>query len=208
MTLEDTDPYRDCHQWPAAPRLPDSEFARWQGLFGEAWQQIDRNHGSFAAGLAAGLTTLMPLAGLPGGRDAGTASRHAPGAVALALPDDPVALALLLICAFQRVKLNAVLDLYDLYDPADDRMFPAPWGDGKQHLEGLFQDAYAHLAGTDFWRVRQQLASGRSARVAGQRSAQWRAGEPRSHPTLTGSGSLTPLGMKFVEIMSHAAGHR
>ena len=22
VRLEDTDPYRDCHQWPAAPRLP------------------------------------------------------------------------------------------------------------------------------------------------------------------------------------------
>jgi uncharacterized protein len=206
VTLEDTDPYRDRHQWPAAPRLADSEFARWQGLFGEAWQQIDRNHGSFAGALAAGLTTLTPLAGVPGDRDTGTVIRHAPGAVALALPDDPVPLALLLICAFQRVKLNAVLDLYDLYDPADDRLFPAPWGEGKQHLEGLFQDAYAHLAGTDFWRVRQQLANGRSAEVAGQRFAQWRAESLEAISRLTGSGSLTPLGMKFVETMSHAAG--
>jgi uncharacterized protein len=206
VTLEDTDPYRDCHQWPAAPRLADSEFARWQCLFGEAWQQIDRNHGSFAPGLAAGLTTLMPLAGLPDGRDASTVSRHAPGAVALALPDDPVALALLLICAFQRVKLNAVLDLYDLYDPADDRLFPAPWGEGKQHLEGLFQDAYAHLAGMDFWRMRQQLASGRSAQVANQRFAQLRAESLEAISALAGSGSLTPLGMTFVGIMSHGAG--
>jgi uncharacterized protein len=205
VTLEDTDLYRDCHQWPAAPRLADSEFARWQGLFGEAWQQIDRYHGSFAPGLAAGLTTLMPLAALPDDRDASTASRHAPGAVGVALPDGPVTLALLLICAFQQVKLNAVLDLYDLYDPADDRLFPAPWGEGKQHLEGLFQDAYAHLAGTDFWRVRQQLANGRPAQVAGHRFAQWQAESREAIQTLAGSGSLTPLGTAFVEIMAHAA---
>jgi uncharacterized protein len=205
VTLEDTDPYRDCHQWPAAPRLADSEFGRWHGLFGVAWQQIGRYHGAFAPGIAAGLTTLTPLAGVPDDRDTGTVVRHAPGAVALALPDDPVPLALLLICAFQRVKLNAVLDLYDLYDPADDRLFPAPWGEGKQHLEGLFQDAYAHLAGTDFWRMRQQLASGRPAQVAGQRFAQWRAESLEAIQTLAGSGALTPLGMRFAGIMSRAA---
>ena len=27
VALEDADPYRDCHQWPAAPRLTDEEFA-------------------------------------------------------------------------------------------------------------------------------------------------------------------------------------
>ena len=42
VALEDTDPYRDCHQWPAAPRLTDEEFAEWQRGFALAWQEILR----------------------------------------------------------------------------------------------------------------------------------------------------------------------
>ena len=36
-------------------------------------------------------------------------------------------LALLLMHEFQHVKLGAVLDLYDLFDPDDKRLYHAPW---------------------------------------------------------------------------------
>ena len=206
VALEDTDPYRDGHPWPAAPRLTDSEFTRWQALFQEAWQEITLRHEALAWGLAAGLTTLLPLSCAANDGDTSTAARDAPGAVALALPDDPVSLAWLLIYGFQQVKLNAVLDLYDLYDPADDRLFPTPWAEGKQQLEGLLRDTYAHLAGTGFWRVRQRLAGGAAAEVAGQRFAHWRADTLGAIQILVGSGSLTRLGTEFVEKMWHSAG--
>ena len=61
VALEDTDPYRDCHQWPAAPRLTDAEVAGWQRAFGEAWTQIGGEHSAYAPGLAAGLSTITPL---------------------------------------------------------------------------------------------------------------------------------------------------
>ena len=50
-----------------------------------------------------------------------------------------------------------------------------------------------------------QLASGRPAQVAGHRFAQWQAESREAIQTLAGSGSLTPLGTTFVEIMAHAA---
>ena len=157
VALDDTDPYRDCYQWRAGPRLTEAEFAQWQRHFQDAWQEIGREHAAYAPALAAGLTTLIPLAAPQEDRDVSGAARDAFGAVAVALPADPVALALLLIHEFQHVKLGAVLDLYDLYDQADDRLFHPPWGGGEGSLESLLQGAYSHLAVTDFWRVRQSI---------------------------------------------------
>jgi uncharacterized protein len=201
VALEDTDPYRDCHQWQAAPRLTDAEFARWQRYFEEAWQEIEREHPAYAPALAAGLSVLMPLTAAPEGRDVSATARHAFGAIAAALPADPVTLALLLIHEFQHVKLGAMLDLYDLYDPTDDRLFHAPWREDLRPLEGLLQGTYAHLAVTDFWRVRQEVAVGEAAETASQRFAYWRSHTRDAIETLTSSGSLTPLGVRFVNEM-------
>ena len=203
VALEDTDPYRDCHQWPTAPRLTDAEAARWQREFQAAWQEIEREHPKYALSLAAGLTTLTPLLAAPDGREVSAASRNAFGAVAIALPADAQALARLLICDFQHVKLGALLDLCDLYDLADDRLFPAPWGE-KEQLEGLLQGAYAHLAVTDFWRERQQFSDGQAAETAGQRFERWRSYTVEAAETLLGSGALTTIGTSFVQQMRHS----
>jgi uncharacterized protein len=206
VALEDTDPYRDCHQWRAAPRLTDPEFARWQRLFADAWHEIGHEHPAYAPALAAGLGAVMPLSPGPQGRDISAAARHAFGAVASALPDDPVTLALLVIHEFQHVKLGAVLDLYDLYDQGDSRLFHAPWREDPRPLEGLLQGTYAHLAVTDFWRSRHQVATGPAAETARHRFTYWRAHTCDAIETLADSGSLTPLGMRFVDEMRQSAG--
>jgi uncharacterized protein len=206
VALEDTDPYRDCHQWRAAPRLADSEFAHWQRCFEDAWQEIQRDYPAYASAMAAGLSVLMPLSAGPQGRDISASARDAFGAVAVALPEDPVTLALLLIHEFQHVKLGAVLDIYDLYDPADGRLFHAPWREDLRPLEGLLQGTYAHLAVTDFWRVRQEVTVGAEAKLAGQRFAYWRGHTGDAIKTLASSGSLTPLGERFVSEMRESVG--
>jgi uncharacterized protein len=198
VALEDTDPYRDCHQWPTKARLTDAEFAQWQLSFEAAWSEISRHHPSYAPGLAAGLSVLMPLSAGPEGKDVSATARQAFGAVAAALPADPVTLALLIIHEFQHVKLGAMLDLYDLYDPADDRLFHAPWRDDLRPLEGLLQGTYAHLAVTDFWRSRQEVTAGADSQAAGERFAYWHAHTREAIETLANSGSLTPLGMQFA----------
>jgi uncharacterized protein len=205
VALDDTDPYRDCYQWRARPRLTDAEMAQWQRRFHDAWQEITRGHAAYAPALAAGLTTLTPLAPLQEDRDVSGTARYAFGAVAATLPADPVALALLLIHEFQHVKLGAVLDLYDLCDPADGRLFHTPWGEGKGSLERLLYGAYSHLAVSDFWRVRQYTMTGPAAEVAEERSARWRAHTRDAIETLASSGSLTPLGTWFVDEMRHSA---
>jgi uncharacterized protein len=201
VVLEDTDPFRDFHQWRVAPRLSDTEFGQWQSTFRAAWQEIQRQHRSYAPALGAGLTTLMPLAAAQDGRNLSAASRQAFGAVAVALPADAVTLAGLLIHEFQHVKLGAVLDLCDLYDPADDSLFPAPWGEEKLQVGGLLQGAYANLAVTDVWRARQRATTGPAAEEAGRRFVRWDAHTREAIDALLGSESLTPLGISFVQEM-------
>ena len=139
VTLEDTDPYRDCHHWPAAPRLTGAEVEQWQRQFTAAWQEIQVHHAAYAPAIAVGLTTLMPMARDGREHDVSAAARQAFGAIGTALPDEPMTLSLLLIHEFQHIKLGAVLDLYELYDPTDKRLFHAPWRPDPRPLEGLLQ---------------------------------------------------------------------
>lgn len=210
VMLEDTDPYRDCHQWSASPRLSGAQHAMWQERFSNAWAQIQREHAAYAPGIAAGLRTIMPLAPSPSGKEISATSRHAFGAVAVALPADATTLALLLIHEFQHVKLGAMLDLYDLFDRADTRLFDAPWREDPRPLEGLLQGTYAHVAVTDFWRARWNSATSRvgntgsvpaTSDVAAERFAHWRTHTAQAIDTLATSGSLTPLGGRFVAEM-------
>ncbi|MGI5492515.1 FxsB family cyclophane-forming radical SAM/SPASM peptide maturase [Microtetraspora malaysiensis] len=194
VVLEDADPYRDRHQWAAAPRLGERDVAAWQEMFERAWQLIEAEHAPYAPGLRAGLTTLTPLAPGPSGRDVSSTARHAFGAVAAALPADPATLALLVIHEFQHVKLGAVLDILDLYDESDNRLYYAPWRDDPRPLEGLLQGTYAHVAVTDFWRVRRQAAPGQGD----THFARWRAHTAEAIETLAASGAMTPLGDLFV----------
>ncbi len=78
VALEDTDPYRDCRQWPAASRLAEAEVARWQRCFQDAWQEIESYFPAYAPAIAAGLTVLMPMSAPPPGRDISAAARHDP----------------------------------------------------------------------------------------------------------------------------------
>jgi uncharacterized protein len=198
VRLEDTDPYRDCHQWPAAPRLRDAELAQWQEQFAVAWPLIEQDYPAYAGGLAAGLSVLLPLANSVPGRDISAAARPAFGAVGAALPADGAALALLLIHEFQHVKLGAVLDVYDLCDPADRRLYYAPWRDDPRPLEPLLQGAYAHLGVTDYWRVRRGRVAGDALPDADERFARWRMLTAEAIDTLAGSGSLSGPGARFV----------
>ena len=114
----------------------------------------------------------------------------------MALRADAVTLAGLLIHEFQQVKLGAVLDLCDLYDPADDSLFPAPWGEEKLQVGGLLQGAYAHLAVTDVWRARQRGAAGPVAEEARRRFVQSGARTREAIDALLSSESLTRWGLR------------
>jgi uncharacterized protein len=122
----------------------------------------------------------------------------------VARPAGPATLALLIMHEFQHVKLGAILDGYDLYDPADGRLYDAPWRTDKRPIEGLLQGTYAHLAVTDYWRQRQATATGAAATEASEQFRRWHAHTRDAIDTLAASGSLTALGEKFVAQMRHS----
>jgi uncharacterized protein len=203
VQLEDTDPYRDCHEWPVAGRLSPDEADRWQQQFAEAWPLLEHAFPNYLPGLASGLSTILPLANAEQGREISAASRQSFGAVAMALPVEADVLALLILHEFQHVKLGGLLDMFKLCD-ADERLFYAPWRDDPRPIEQLLQGAYAHLAVTDYWRVRRNELPGAQALAAAERFARWRMLTAEAIETTAASGALTPLGVRFVAGMSAA----
>ncbi|MEV8094291.1 FxsB family cyclophane-forming radical SAM/SPASM peptide maturase [Kitasatospora sp. NPDC085879] len=207
LALEDTDPQRDSHQWPVAERLSDEELLGWTGALREAWELVGRDLPTYAPGLAAGLGTVTPLRPGPDGRDVSAAARQAFGAVGIARPATAPILALLLVHEFQHVKLGAVLDRHELFDPADDRLYHAPWRPDPRPLEGLLQGTYAHLAVTEFWGTRVRTYDGLAGTAADRARLQfalWRSHTAAAVDTLAASGSLTKLGERFAEGMGNA----
>ena len=192
VVLEDTDPFRDCYEWPAAPgSLPSSSIGGSGlpgGLAGDRAGARNLRRGTRCG-------ALHPHA-LGGGRrpPPGASSRNAFGAIAAALPGEASDLARLLLSEFQSMKLGALLDLCDLYDPGDNRLFPVQWGESKQQLREASRGAYMGLASSDFWRVRRQVTAGSASEMAGQRFMQSRARTREAIDTLLGSGSLTSVG--------------
>jgi uncharacterized protein len=198
VRLEDTDPYRDCHQWPVTPRLTAAEATAWQAQFEEAWGLIEGSYPQYATGIAAGLSVLLPLANDVPGRAISAAAREAFGAVAVSLPASGADLALQIIHEFQHVKLGALYDMFDLCDRTDQRLFYAPWREDPRPLGALLQGAYAHIAVTDYWRLRRHAVTGPDALTAGEQFARWRMMTAEAIETLAASGGLTPLGARFV----------
>jgi len=205
ITIEDTDPYRDCHGHPAE-RLGGAEADEWARALPAALGYIDEHLPEFAPGLRAGLTTVMPMRRPEDGSQRSAAARHAFGAVGLALPAgsalDPALLALLLVHEFQHVKLGALLDIAALYDVADtEPRHYAPWRPDPRPLEGLLQGTYAHIAVVDFWRVRRGQLSGAERDAAQMQFARWRMHTVEAIEQLLKCGSLTPLGEQLTEAM-------
>jgi uncharacterized protein len=202
VRLEDTDPYRDVHGYSPAPRLADAEAAAWQEQFAIAWPLIERVYPAYAIGLVEGLRSLTPLANDEFGREISAAAPEAYGAVAAARPAAADNLALLIIHEFQHVKLGALMDMFDLYDLTDRRLFYAPWRKDPRPIRALLQGTYAHLSVTDYWRsYPRHLATGSSAVEADERFARWRTLTAEAIDRLIASGALTSLGMRFVEGM-------
>ncbi len=209
VALEDTDPWRDAHGYPVRARLSAAAAEDWRSDLATAWEWIRRELPAYAPGLAAGLSVVTPLREAATGADISSAARDAFGAVAIARSGDPRTLACLLVHEFQHVKLGAVLDLTDLYDPGCERLFYAPWRPDPRPLEGLLQGTYAHIAVVDYWRARWRTAADEGeARGAEVRFARWREQTVAAAGTLAGSGALTELGERFVTAMAQTLSAR
>ncbi|MFF6784568.1 FxsB family cyclophane-forming radical SAM/SPASM peptide maturase [Streptomyces sp. NPDC012510] len=202
VALDDLDPSRDCYGYEPLPRLTEAEFRRWEAMFGEAWQLIRTEYPDYAQGIAAGLTTVTPLAPALSGADVSATSRHAFGAVGIALPRTAEDLAMLLIHEYQHVKLGAMLDMFDLLDGLDERRYRVLWRPDPRPLDAIVQGAYAHLAVADVWRIRVRRGAAGVGTALYERSLveadTWRRAVLDALDTVAGTGSLTAMGHRFV----------
>lgn len=203
VRLEDTDSYRDVHAYPPAPRLTDTEADAWQQQFAAAWALIEKTYPDHAVGIVSGLRSLMPLANDLPGREISATASEAFGAVAAARPATGDKLALLIMHEFQHVKLGALVDMFDLFDPTDQRLFYAPWRQDPRPARALLQGTYAHLGVADYWRWQSHRhpETSSAGREAAELFARWRTLTAEAIDTLVASGALTSLGMRFVEGM-------
>ena len=201
FTVEDLDPFRDCHAWTPAGRLTATDWEAWHGGLTQACHQLVAEVPAYAAVMATGLRSVVPMRPGSGHRQSGT-SRHAVGALALALPGDVAMLSELLVHEMQHTKLAALGDLIDLVHPADDGpRFAVPWRDDLRPVDALLQGTYAHLAVADLWRVRSgHAADSRS----GELFRTYRSWVEDGIDTLLSADGLTPAGERFVGGMGTA----
>ncbi|WP_328314106.1 FxsB family radical SAM/SPASM domain protein [Streptomyces sp. NBC_00442] len=205
VAIEDTDPLRDCHTWPVARRIAADEIKLWAEDLTVARSLIRRELPAYADAVAAGLRLITPLYA-PDGSNVSAACKEAWGAIGAARPSSPDQLALLIVHEFQHVKLAALLDAVDLYDKADRALHYAPWRPDPRPIGGLLQGTYAHIAVTDFWRVRRETARGSGQRAEAEAQfARWRHQTSDAVDVLLGSGSLSDLGEAFVTGMAETA---
>jgi HEXXH motif-containing protein len=201
VTLDDLDPFRAGRDLSASRRVTDAAVQRWQHVFEGAWALLASAHPWYADGIAAGLTTLVPLASPSPADSTSATSRDAFGACALSAPSDPLMLAVTLVHEFQHAKLGALHDLAPLNVPGSDVRSYSPWRDDPRPLGGLLQGAYAYLGITDFWRTQRGTTVTSQPGPVGFAHfefARWREQTWRATGALERSGLLTGVGHQLV----------
>ncbi|MEE6263344.1 FxsB family cyclophane-forming radical SAM/SPASM peptide maturase [Plantactinospora sonchi] len=195
LLVEDTDPYRDCYgTLTVAEHLSPAATLRWADELDRAIRLIDEEAPGYAPGVRALLHAVVPLRPAPGGGHHSASAAVAPGAVAITPVPDDKARAVLLVHEVQHLKLNAMLDVCDLYDPAETRRVSVGWREEPRPVGGVLHGIYAHLAVADVWR-------GWSGPVAHGHFRQYREWTGDALDNLTKLGVLTPAGERFAARM-------
>ncbi len=198
LALDDTDPYRDCHEWPVASRLPPVLAGAWERSIVDAWRRIGREVPGHIPAFQAALRVLVPLVADPAGGQRSSAARHAFGGVGVALPAGDDQLAILLLHEVQHIKLGAVLDICTLVDPTSRVRLEVPWRPDPRPVELVLQGIYAHLGIADAWRARRDIP-GDDRHVAGAHYRRYRDWVRGAAEALAGTGALTSYGRMFVD---------
>jgi uncharacterized protein len=99
---------------------------------------------------------------------------------------------------FQHSKLNALMDLCDLFDRSDDRRIAVGWRDDDRPIEGVLHGAYAHIAVAEVWRARAE----RGSDEAGAHFRRYRDWTTQAIEQLSDCGALTPAGLVVLDRMA------
>ncbi|WP_239165073.1 FxsB family cyclophane-forming radical SAM/SPASM peptide maturase [Actinoplanes palleronii] len=194
IRLEDTDPLRNAYdELTVADRLDDDAVLAWRQRLDAALDSLRATAPQYLPGITATLRAIVPLAPDGTGTQRSGSARTAFGAVAVT-PEDPDALALLLVHEVQHLKLGAVLDVCPMFDPRDPRRVDVPWRAGPRPIEGALQGTYAFLGVADVWRRRP-------GPVAAARFAALRDEVTAALGALTTGELLNPAGARFAARM-------
>ena len=196
--LEDLDPFRNCYDLPPAPRLDALSVGAWHRSMGEAWSLLVRHHRDRAAEIAVALTSVVPLEKRRGTRSASAASSDAFGAIASTMPLTGQRLAATLVHEVQHLKLDALVDMFTLYEDEGAELYYSPWRDDPRPLGSLLQGTFAHLALADYWLRQRHYVTGGRAMLGHFEFARCRDQCSDTARRLGASGRLTELGVRFV----------
>ena len=107
----------------------------------------------------------------------------------------------LLVHEMQHVKLTALCDLMDLFDPADSTTYQVPWRPDPRPVDGVLNGTYAYLAVGELWRSRSRQRAGGQAH---DRFLECRSWVEHGIGILLNGTVLTPAGVRFVQGMDSA----
>ena len=199
--LETGDPYLDRYTLSMSTGLSQDELGPWRHRLRSAWEVLVRHHPWAAEPIADGISVIVPLTP---NSDTDLVSATTPaafGAIATSWPPDPVTLAETLVHEFQHVKLCGLMDMVPLVESGGEKVY-APWRQDPRPAAGLLQGVYAHLGIARFWQVRRHVESDPDeVRRAQVLFARWRPTIDRAARTLLETDCLTPVGVRFVEIL-------
>jgi uncharacterized protein len=198
FTVDDIDPFRDCQAWVPTGRLSARDWQAWQQALTVASRQLAAELPAYASVIAAGLRSVVPLRLTTAGRSQSGTAKHAFGAVAVALPGGTDVLSELLVHEMQHVKLTALCDLMDLFDPADSTKYQVPWRPDPRPVDGVLNGTYAYLAVGELWRSR---ARERADSQAHGHFLKCRSRVEHGIRILLNGTALTSAGARFVQGM-------
>ena len=196
--LEDAGPFRGPEGVRLAAPLTEAQAASWERVLGPAWELLARRHRQQAAGIAAGLRVLTPMAAQKAGASMSVTVADGFGALLLTPPADPRSLALTLLHEAQHSKLAALHHVLPLHTDDPRPRWYAPWRDDPRPLNGLLHGSYAHLGVAAFW----QGALRDGDPDAAEELAYWHNAVTEALGQLTASGQLTAAGARFATGMA------
>lgn len=200
VLLEDTDPYRDCHDFAVTGALTAAEADSWAHTLSEAWPRLRADAPEQAGGLARGLRALTPLRPAVNGDQRSATARDAFGAAGVAHVADPDAVVVMLVHEFQHSKLGALLDLHDLIPAGAEDLIRVGWRPDPRPVEAALQGTYAHLGVADVWRHRAVRRPDDTRAAAN--FATYRGWTAAAITELRTGNRLTATGAAFVDRMA------
>ena len=195
FTVDDIDPFRGALGWVPTGRLSARDWQAWQQALTAAGRQLAAELPAYARVIAAGLRSVVPVSPAAAGRSPREMARHAFGAIALALSGSPDMLGELLVREMQYLKLTALCDLMDLFDPADTTRYHVPGEPGPLSVADALSLTYSYLAAGDLWLAR---AREREDCQAHARFLECRSRAERGIGFLLNEAALTPAGVRFA----------